>query len=203
MASADPEASDSSESESVPAQGVLDAAPSARSKCRACAHPIAKGAWRVGEISPNPFAEGETTYWFHAHCAALRRAEVWSDAIAKATSSETPVAPEVLADKHLAERGVNNPRLTRLTHLEQAPSGRARCRQCREPIEKGGLRVALSIFHSGRFDPLGFAHVRCLNDYVGREVALAELEQLTESVTPELKRQLAHALDSRLEPEPE
>jgi hypothetical protein len=192
----DPESSSEAEpAKDSPPRGVLDPAPSGRSKCRACAQTILKGAWRVGEIAANPFAEGETTYWFHARCAAERRAAVWQHAMDTASQAGTHVPAEVLADLALATRGIAFPRLTRLTQLEHAPSGRARCRQCREAIEKGALRVALSQFHSGRFDPLGFAHLSCVHDYVGCRVTSQDLARLTAPLNDELQSEVQTLLD--------
>ncbi len=52
---------------------VFEPAPTGRAKCRGCGRPIEKGEARFGERIPNPFAEGETTLWFHPLCAAYKR----------------------------------------------------------------------------------------------------------------------------------
>src|SRR5260221_13471776 len=67
---------------------IFESAPSGRSKCRGCSQSIAKGALRFGESVPNPFAEGETTLWFHPLCAAYKRSEALLQALAEST---TPV----------------------------------------------------------------------------------------------------------------
>ncbi len=144
-------------------KGVIEAASSGRSKCRACGKTIAKGTLRLGDQHPNPFGEGEATYWFHLECGAYRRPETFVAVVSN--DEQLAIAhAELLAT---AEHGVEHPRLTRLSRLEAAPSGRARCRQCRETIDKGGLRLALDIFQDGRFDPIGFVHLRCQQDYFG------------------------------------
>ena len=52
---------------------VIETASSGRAKCRGCGEKIAAGELRFGERLPNPFAEGETTHWFHLECAAFKR----------------------------------------------------------------------------------------------------------------------------------
>jgi hypothetical protein len=142
---------------------VLEPAPSGRAKCRGCGQAIAKGEIRFGERLPNPFAEGEMTLWFHLRCGALKRPEPFLEAL-----SSTDVAPED-ADALAAEArlGVQHRRLPRLDGAEAAPSGRARCRHCREPIEKGSWRLRLVFWDEGRFQPSGFLHATCAADYLG------------------------------------
>ena len=52
-----------------------------------------------------------------------------------------------------------------LDGVQQAPTGRARCRSCRELIAKGQWRIRLVFYEEGRFEPSGFIHVRCANPY--------------------------------------
>ena len=66
-----------------------------------------------------------------------------------------------------ARRGVEHGRLPRAAGAGHAPTGRARCRSCRQLIEKGGWRIALVYYDEGRFDPSGFIDVRCARDYFG------------------------------------
>src|SRR5262245_58246039 len=54
---------------------VFEPASSGRAKCRGCGNQIEKGTLRFGERIPNPYAEGETTLWFHPVCAAYKRPE--------------------------------------------------------------------------------------------------------------------------------
>ena len=64
-----------------------------------------------------------------------------------------------------AERGVAHRRLPRVNGAERAPSGRARCRSCREAIAKGAWRIPLVFFEDGRFEPAGFVHAGCAGTY--------------------------------------
>jgi hypothetical protein len=153
-------------------RGVLEVAANARAKCRACSASIGKGSLRVGVIAPNPFAEGETTYWFHSECAARRLPAAFQQA---ATEASSELAAPLLPLLPAVERRVQHPRLARLSAVDSAPTGRARCRQCRQTIDKGSTRVALSLFNSGRFDPIGYAHLTCLEAYVGTGILPEDL----------------------------
>ncbi len=143
--------------------GVVEPASSGRAKCRACGSNIEKGALRFGEKLPNPFGEGEATYWFHLECAAYRRPEPLLEAF--------EVQAESVEDQErltaIAKLGAEHPRLSRVARLERSPSGRARCRECREAIAKDTWRLALEIFQEGRFDPIGFIHISCQGPYFG------------------------------------
>lgn len=157
----------------TPVQGVLEVAANGRAKCRACGKALAKGEWRLGERAKNPFGEGDTTYWFHAACGAVRRPEVL---LAAVPDGAVPADIEPLLVQ--AQFGAEHRRAGRFAAVGVAPSGRARCRHCRELIEKGELRIELSIFKDGRFDPMGYLHPRCLTEYVGVKVPFERLEPL-------------------------
>ena len=117
---------------------TIEPATSGRSNCRGCGEPIAKDELRFGERLPNAFGDGEMTIWFHLMCAACKRPESLlevlgtADAVADATTLRA-----------VAEHACAHPRLTRIGGLERAPSGRARCRACRELVEKNAWRIAL------------------------------------------------------------
>jgi hypothetical protein len=53
------------------------------------------------------------------------------------------------------------PRLARIDGAERSPSSQARCRHCREPIEKGGWRIRLVFHEEGTFSPGGYLHIGC------------------------------------------
>ncbi|MEQ1893957.1 MAG: PARP-type zinc finger-containing protein, partial [Planctomycetota bacterium] len=103
---------------------VFEPAPSARAKCRGCGRAIARGELRFGERIPNPFAEGETTLWFHPLCAAYKRPE---PLLAALTESGAAVPEhETLAAQ--ARATLAHRRLPRIDGAERAPSSQARCR---------------------------------------------------------------------------
>ena len=142
---------------------VIEPASSGRAKCRACGDKIARGDLRFGERVPNPFGEGEATYWFHLVCAACRRPDALGAALA---GTETAIQ-----DHHrlveLTAEGVEHHRLPRISRVERDKSGRARCRSCRELIEKATWRVVLENWEEGRFGPIGFIHLGCADAYFG------------------------------------
>lgn len=140
---------------------VLEPASSGRAKCRGCGQAIVRGDLRFGERLPNPFAEGEMTVWFHPWCAAYKRPEPFLETLADARQALPDRARlERAACASLAQR-----RLPRIDGAERAPSGQARCRHCRETIEKGTWRIRLVHYDEGRFSPGGYIHVGCRKAY--------------------------------------
>ncbi|MEQ8691054.1 MAG: hypothetical protein RIC89_09510 [Pseudomonadales bacterium] len=146
-------------------QHVFEVAPSARSKCRGCNRAIEKGALRFGERLPNPFGDGEMTHWHHPLCSAYRRPQSLL-----ATLSDYPAdedEPDSDSLKQAAELAIAHPRLQRMGVIEQASSGRARCRHCEELIAQHSWRVPLIFFNDDAYNASGFIHAGCVNDYCG------------------------------------
>ena len=141
---------------------MFERAPSGRSKCRGCGVAIARGEARFGERLPNPFAEGELTHWFHPLCAAYKRPEPLMAALAEAPDVERRDVLEAAARVSAAA-----PRLARIDGAERSPSSQARCRQCHEPIAKGGWRIRVVFYEEGTFSPSGFVHASCRTAYFG------------------------------------
>jgi hypothetical protein len=168
---------------------VIETASSGRAKCRACGQMIAKGQLRLGERAPNPYGEGEATFWFHPVCGAAKRPEVYLAAI-EATPDVGEI-PDGAGLRALAERGVAKPRLVRLAQTQRAPSGRARCRHCRETIDKGLWRFGLDIWEDGRFGAIGFIHAACAPGYFEDTADLAtRAKHLTPTLTDDDLREL-------------
>lgn len=178
----------------APPKLLLEPASSGRAGCRACGEKIAKGELRLGEKLLNPYTETDTTYWFHVPCAAYRRPESILKAIAETQTAggSDPLSPELRA---IAEKGVAHYRLARISRVELAPSGRARCRHCKEAIASESLRFALTIFQEGRFDPMGFVHAGCAAAYFGTPVELERAlhfgQQLTDSEREQVRATFA------------
>ena len=172
---------------------VFETAPTGRAKCRGCGKAIGRGELRFGERVPNPFAEGETTIWFHPVCAAYKRPEALVQAL--------EAAPDGALDREKLERAARGSlahrRLPRIDGAERSPSGQARCRHCHEPIEKGSWRIRLAYFDEGRFSPGGYVHLACRRDYFETgEVAGPVLHfslGLSDAERDELRRALAGA----------
>ena len=177
---------------------VIEPAASGRAKCRGCGQPIAKGALRLGERLPNPFGDGEMTLWFHPDCGAYKRPEPFLEALeardnsAVADEAEpeeaggqrddpgddlgallTPEAFDRLEAE--AELGTAQRRLPRIDGASRAPTGRARCRSCRELIAKDEWRVGLVYYEEGYFNPSGFIHAGCSRTYFEAESLEADV----------------------------
>ena len=124
---------------------------------------------RFGERQPNAFGEGEMTLWFHPRCAAYTRPEPFLEALATA-GSEGSVARKEIEDadglQAAAEFGIAHRRVPRVHGADRAPTGRARCRHCKEVIEKNSWRVALFFFEEYRFQPSGYIHAHCARGYL-------------------------------------
>ena len=140
---------------------VFEHAASGRSKCRGCGRALEKGEMRFGERVANPFADGETTIWFHPMCAAYKRPESLLEALS--TSSVEGLDRDAL--ERAARSSSRHRRLQRIDGAERASRGQARCRHCKEMIERGAWRIRLVFFEEGRFNPSGFIHLACSKAY--------------------------------------
>jgi hypothetical protein len=169
---------------------VIAVAPTGRARCRGCGRPIAKGELRFGESLPNPYAEGETLVWLHLVCGACMRPEPFLAAL----DAHPGDVPDRLQLRETAAAGSAHHRLPRIARVERAPSGRARCRHCRETIEKGALRIALQMFEEGRMAPIGFIHVSCADGYFGTRDVLDRLERLTPDLSRDDRDEVARLL---------
>jgi hypothetical protein len=171
---------------------VFERAPTGRARCRGCARPIARGELRFGERVPNPFAEGETTLWYHPLCAAYKRPEALLEAL--------PEAPPELPDRARLERTaqatLRHRRLPRIDGAERAPTGQARCRACRQPIAKGSWRIRLAFYEEGRWAPGGFLHLGCHAGYFEGEDVLAALLHFSPDLGEVDREELVQALTS-------
>lgn len=170
---------------------VIEPASSGRARCRGCNEKIAKGELRLGERLPNPFGEGEMTLWFHLDCAAYKRPQPLLEALATTTATiERRERLEERAGQSAAHR-----RLPRLDGAERAPTGRARCRCCRERIDKEGWRIPLVYYEEGRFQPSGFIHARCAEKYFGTADVIERMghfrPDLSDGDLDELRSELA------------
>ena len=148
---------------------VFETAPSGRSKCRSCGVSIEKESIRFGEVMPNPFGEGNMTQWHHPRCAAFRRPEPLTEALNAGLYTESDRNELV----EIAETVLPHRRLQRLGKAEMASSGRARCRSCRELIEKDAWRLPLIFFEDGNYASSGFIHASCVQAYCETDNVLA------------------------------
>lgn len=152
----------------------IEAATSGRARCRSCGENIGKGEKRFGESIPNAYAEGEAVVWFHLACGACVRGEKFAPLLAN-----HPDLPERDFLESQAALTAAFPRSARLLRAERASSGRARCRSCKEVIDKGRFRLCLGIFEEGRMEPIGFIHVACSLPYFGTAALEARIQRLS------------------------
>jgi hypothetical protein len=146
---------------------VIEHASSGRAKCRGCATRIDKGELRFGERRPNVFGDGELTLWFHLPCAAYKRPEPFLELLEAGEAEEVSADDLAVAQalRPAAEFGIAHRRVPRLDKVDRAPTDRARCRHCREPIAKDSWRIGLVFFEEHRFQPSGFIHAACAEAY--------------------------------------
>jgi hypothetical protein len=176
---------------------VIESAASGRAKCRGCERKIEKGELRFGERQPNVFGDGEMTLWFHLLCAAFKRPEPLLETLEQCAAQPQSDAPEI-ADTDLlraaAEFGIAHRRLPRLNGADRAPTGRARCRSCRELIDKDAWRIGLVYFEEYRFQPSGFIHATCARAYFGT----ADLIERVRHFSPDLQSRELEELKASL-----
>lgn len=164
---------------------VIEPATSGRAKCRGCGGKIEQDELRFGERAPNPFGEGDATYWFHFVCAACRRPDEFLSVEWKSLDEPTQL---------LAETGRDHYRLPRIARAERASSGRAKCRHCKQTIVTKSWRIALQIWEESRFTPMGFLHVECSKDYFGTADILPRITRFTPDLSVADIDQIAKAL---------
>jgi hypothetical protein len=168
---------------------VFEPAASGRAKCRGCGQPLAKGEIRFGERLPNAFGEGEMTHWFHPLCAAYKRPAAMLEALE--ASPELPAAEALAA---AARATTAFAKLARIDGAERAPSGQARCRQCKELIEKGGWRIRLVFHEEGTFSPGGFVHLACRKAYFEAGDIAVQLLHFSPALDEAARAELKEAL---------
>ena len=171
---------------------IFEPAASGRSKCRGCSRLIGRGELRFGERLPNPFADGEMTLWFHPLCAAFKRPEPILEALAEAQES----LPGRERLERIARRGVEHRRLPRIDGAGRAPSSQAKCRECRQPIERGAWRVRLVFYEEGQFSPAGFLHLECRQKYFDTDDILEPVLHFSAEMSEPEREELARALSN-------
>jgi hypothetical protein len=120
---------------------VIEEAKSGRASCRTCKKAIAKGELRFGEEAPNAFGDTPSMRWHHMTCAAEKL-----PAELTAAMNEFPgtIPNRAELDKLMTDamaKGRAKP--GGFPYADKAPTGRAKCMQCEQPIAKDSLRVAV------------------------------------------------------------
>jgi hypothetical protein len=68
--------------------------------------------------------------------------------------------------------------------VQRDPSGRARCRNCRETIDKGAWRIVLQMWEDSRWSGSGYVHLRCGPDYFGTPDLRDRIARLSRDLEP-------------------
>ena len=120
---------------------VIEEAKSGRASCRTCKKPIAKGELRLGVEVSNQFSDTPSMAWHHLMCAAQKLPGELKEAMA---AYPGPIANKAELEAEMADtlkKGKGKP--GGYPFIDKAPTGRAKCMQCEEPIAKDTLRVAV------------------------------------------------------------
>jgi poly [ADP-ribose] polymerase len=120
---------------------VIEEARSGRASCRTCRKPIARGELRLGVETQSQFSAAPSMQWHHLLCAAARLPAELKTALA-GHAGDVPNRAEI--DGAIEEAEKKAPaRPAAFPYVDRAPTGRAKCMQCDQPIEKASLRVAV------------------------------------------------------------
>jgi hypothetical protein len=168
---------------------LFESASSGRAKCRGCGQSIQRGELRFGERLPNPYGEGEMTLWFHPACAAYKRPQAMLQTLGETGES----VPDRLRLERAARGSLAHRRLPRIDGAERSPSGQARCRSCREPIERGSWRIRLVHYDEGRFSPGGYVHLGCRKAHFETDDILDQVLHFSPALNGSEREELRHA----------
>ena len=120
---------------------VIEEAKSGRASCRTCKKTIAKGELRLGVEAANAFGDTPSMQWHHLLCAAgklpvelAEALKAYPGEVAERAALEAAMADAIKSGK--AKPGG-------FPYVDKAPTGRAKCMQCEEPIAKDSWRVAV------------------------------------------------------------
>ena len=145
----------------------IEEAKSGRASCRTCKKTIDKGALRLGVEAANAFGDTPSMQWHHVLCAAQKLPAELKEALA-AYPGDVPNKDEL--EKLMAEAyAKGNAKPGGMPYADRAPTGRAKCMQCHEPIAKDSFRVAVereievgASVQSGA----GYLHPACVGAYL-------------------------------------
>jgi ribosomal protein L37AE/L43A len=175
---------------------VIEESKSARATCRTCRQKIEKGVLRFGEETPNQFNEGEVSYfWHHLTCAATKKPLLVKEALAAFTGTvpDRPALDALLANAKTKAAPGERP----YPYAERAATGRSKCMQCDEAIEKGALRVVIEReVDTGSFvrKGPGYLHAGCAKEHTGDEALLSNVKKNAPELTPADREELTKAL---------
>ena len=144
---------------------VIEEAKSGRAACRTCKKPIAKGELRLGVELQTQFSDTPSMQWHHLPCAAQKLPAELKEALDAypGTVSNRGELDQMMGDA--LKKGHAKP--GGFPYVDRAPTGRAKCMQCEEPIAKDSFRVAVereidtgSMVTRGA----GYLHPKCVEE---------------------------------------
>jgi ribosomal protein L37AE/L43A len=142
---------------------VIEEAKSGRASCRTCKKPIAKGELRLGVEAQTQFSDTPSMQWHHVLCAAIKLPAELKAALAEYPGDVPGRAELEAAMEETLKKGAAKP--GGFPYVDRAPTGRAKCMQCEQPIEKGSFRVAVErelTIGANVTRGAGYLHPRCV-----------------------------------------
>jgi len=142
---------------------VIEEAKSGRASCRSCKKAIGKGELRLGVEQMTQFSDTPSMQWHHLLCAASKLPGELKGVLATYEGDVPDRAEVEKAMTDAIKSGKAKP--GSFPYADKAPTGRAKCMQCDETIEKDSYRVAvereLEVNGFMRKSP-GYMHPRCV-----------------------------------------
>jgi hypothetical protein len=144
---------------------VIEEAKSGRAACRTCKKPIGKGELRLGVEQVTQFSDTPSMQWHHLLCAAAKLPAELTAALGEFHGT-VPNRDEL--DKAMADAlKKGNAKPAGFPYIDRAPTGRAKCMQCEEPIAKDSFRVAVEReIDTGTMVTrgAGYLHPKCVDE---------------------------------------
>ena len=134
------------------------------------------------------------THWFHLKCAALKRPDPFLETTSDAGHGVESGELDEL--RKAAKGGLEHRRVPRIDAAKRSPSGRARCRHCREMIEKAAWRISLVFYEEGMFNPAGFIHLACGGKYFETTDILDRISHFSPDLSTDDLQEIAASLAS-------
>jgi len=184
---------------------VIEGARSSRAKCKTCRKTIDKGVLRLGVLIEGPYGIGYL--WHHLTCAAKRRLDDVEEAYATEAWKAAKEAPESVpsieelrkVNEEAEEKRQSRPKLP---FGEVDPSGRAKCKQCGELMEKGSLRVVLGreVEFGSQYRTMPIqVHPACVAAELEREDCATEAAGFAEAIRANSQGLTSEQIDTVLE----
>jgi Poly(ADP-ribose) polymerase and DNA-Ligase Zn-finger region len=144
---------------------VIEEAKSGRAACRTCKKPIGKGELRLGVEQMTQFSDTPSMQWHHLPCAAQKLPAELKSALDEfaGTVPNRAELDQMMADA--LKKGHAKP--GGFPYVDRAPTGRAKCMQCEEPIAKDSFRVAVEReIDTGTMVTrgAGYLHPKCVDE---------------------------------------